>query len=68
MKKTRCREAQILGVLRQMEGGAPATELCREHGSEAETELIQWINSPPNRRHAVKVAGEVWRHGRQSHQ
>ena len=32
MKKTRFTEAQIMGVLRQMEGGVPAAELCREHG------------------------------------
>lgn len=31
MRKTRLTEAQIMGVLRQMEGGGPAAELCREH-------------------------------------
>lgn len=35
MKKTRFTEAQIMGVLRQMEGGVPAAELCREHGMRA---------------------------------
>ncbi|WP_346346592.1 transposase, partial [Thetidibacter halocola] len=29
MKKTRFTEAQIMGVLRQVEGGVPAAELCR---------------------------------------
>lgn len=32
MKKTRFTEARIMGALRQMEGGMPAAELCREHG------------------------------------
>jgi putative transposase len=31
MKKSRSAEAQIMGVLRQAEGGLPVTELCREH-------------------------------------
>lgn len=41
MKKTRFTEAQIMAALRQMEGGVPAAELCREHGSEADLEMIQ---------------------------
>ncbi len=32
MKKSRSAEAQIMGVLRQAEGGVPDAELCREHG------------------------------------
>lgn len=32
MRKSRFTEAQIMGVLRQAEGGLPAPELCREHG------------------------------------
>jgi putative transposase len=31
MKKSRSAEAQIMGVLRQAEGGVPVAELCREH-------------------------------------
>jgi putative transposase len=41
MKKTRFTEAQIMGVLRQMEGGVPAAELCREHGMSSAT-LYKW--------------------------
>jgi putative transposase len=32
MKVSRFTEAQIMGVLRQAEGGLPVGELCREHG------------------------------------
>lgn len=52
MKKTRFTEAQIMGVLRQMEGGVPAAELCREHGMSS----------------AIQVARQIWRDGRQPHQ
>jgi len=41
MKKTRYTEAQIMGVLRHMEGGVPAAELCREHGMSSAT-LYKW--------------------------
>lgn len=41
MKKTRFTEAQIMGVLRRMEGGVPAAELCREHGMSSAT-LYKW--------------------------
>jgi len=32
MKTSRFTEAQIMGVLRQAEGGLPVADLCREHG------------------------------------
>ena len=32
MKKTRYADAQIMGILKQAEDGAPVSELCREHG------------------------------------
>jgi putative transposase len=41
MKKTGLTEAQIMGVLRQMEGGVAAAELCREHGMSSAT-LYKW--------------------------
>ena len=41
MKTTRFTEAQIMGVLRQMEGGVPTVEPCREHGMSNAT-LYKW--------------------------
>jgi len=32
MKISRFSEAQIMGILRQADGGVPVVELCREHG------------------------------------
>lgn len=32
MKTTRYSEAQIMGILKQAEGGVPVAALCREHG------------------------------------
>ena len=32
MKNGRFRDAQIMGILKQAEGGVPVSELCREHG------------------------------------
>ncbi len=32
MKTARFSDAQIMGILKQAEGGVPVTELCREHG------------------------------------
>ncbi len=41
MKKSRFTEAQIMGVLRQADGGMPVTELCREHGISSAT-FYKW--------------------------
>lgn len=41
MKKTCFTEAQIMGVLRQMEGFVSAAELCREPGMSSAT-LYKW--------------------------
>ncbi|MBK5925754.1 IS3 family transposase, partial [Rhodovulum sulfidophilum] len=41
MKKSRFTEAQIMGVLRQAEGGMPVAELCREHGVSSAT-FYKW--------------------------
>ncbi len=32
MKASRYTETQIIGILRQAEGGVPVADLCREHG------------------------------------
>jgi putative transposase len=32
MKKQRFSESQIMGILKQAEGGVPVPALCREHG------------------------------------
>jgi len=32
MKNKRYSDAQIMGILKQAEGGVPVSELCREHG------------------------------------
>ena len=32
MKISRFSEAQIIGILKQADGGVPVAELCREHG------------------------------------
>lgn len=35
MKKSRFTDSQIIAVLKQVEGGAPVPEVCREHGISA---------------------------------
>lgn len=37
MKKTRFTGAQIVGILKELDGGTPATELARKHGIHANT-------------------------------
>ena len=32
MKKSRCTEEQIIGILKQHEAGVKTADLCREHG------------------------------------
>jgi len=32
MKPSKYSEAQIMGILKQAEGGVPVADLCREHG------------------------------------
>jgi putative transposase len=32
MKKSKFSDSQILGILKQAEGGVPIADLCREHG------------------------------------
>jgi putative transposase len=41
MKKSRFTDAQIMGVLKQAEGGVPIADLCREHAISAAT-FYQW--------------------------
>jgi putative transposase len=37
VKKTRFTEAQIFGILKELDSGSPATELARKHGIHANT-------------------------------
>jgi putative transposase len=37
VKKSRFTEAQIVGILKELDGGTPATELGRKHGIHANT-------------------------------
>lgn len=41
MKKSRFTDPQIMGVLKQADGGMPVSELCREHGISAAT-FYKW--------------------------
>jgi putative transposase len=43
MKKTRFTETQILGILKELEGGLPVIELSRKHGV-SEAAIYQWRN------------------------
>ena len=37
MKRKRFSEAQIIGTLKEQEGGAPTAEVCRKHGISSAT-------------------------------
>ena len=37
MRKIRCTEEQILGILKESESGVPTAELCRKHGIREQT-------------------------------
>ena len=41
MRKSRFTEAQIMGVLGQVEGGLPLADVCREHGISSAT-FYKW--------------------------
>ncbi|MES3017430.1 MAG: transposase [Bacteroidota bacterium] len=41
MKKTKFTESQIIGILKQQEGGQKISDICREHGISQPT-FYQW--------------------------
>jgi putative transposase len=41
MKTSRFSETQILGILKQAEGGLPVSELCRQHGM-SDASFYKW--------------------------
>ena len=41
MKRSRFNEEQIIGILREQEGGAKTADVCRKHGISAAT-FYQW--------------------------
>jgi putative transposase len=41
MKKSRFSDSQIVGILKQAEGGIPVPSLCREHGISSAT-FYKW--------------------------
>ena len=47
MKRSRFKEEQIIGILREQEAGSPTADVCRKHGI--------------SERHVLQVEGEVRR-------
>ncbi len=47
MKKTRFKEAQIIGILRESESGLEIRELCRKHNISEQT-FYRWRNKYGN--------------------
>lgn len=41
MRKSRFTEAQIVGILKEQEGGQPTKDVCRRHGI-SETTFYKW--------------------------
>ena len=41
MRKSRFSEEQIIGILREQEGGRPTAEVCRKHGVSSAT-FYKW--------------------------
>jgi len=41
MKKSRFSDSQIISILKQVEGGTPAPDVCREHGISTAT-FYKW--------------------------
>jgi putative transposase len=41
MKKSKFSESQIIGILKQAEGGMPVPQICREHGISSAT-FYKW--------------------------
>ena len=62
MKTSRYREARILSILRQAEGGVPVAELCREYGMMPLPGNGLFSNHE-RERDVLQTAGEVWRDG-----
>ena len=42
MKKSRLTESQIVGVLKQVDAGSKAEDVCREHGISSATYYYNW--------------------------
>ncbi|MCL4151615.1 UNVERIFIED_CONTAM: hypothetical protein GTU68_012997 [Idotea baltica] len=54
MKIARYSDAQIMGILKQAEGGTPVSELCREHGMSCAS-FYKWRAKFGGMRYAQKL-------------